>query len=410
MPTRSVNQARLIVYAMLLGVIFGFSMRHAHGDMLPLQQFIMNQCLPLVGHLFISLIKMLIVPVVIFSITSGCSSLYKTRSFGQVAFYTGCLYILTTVVAISLALMVAHVFHVGEGSGIAISAQEAIPDADMSFIDVIKNLVPHNPFSAMVEGRLLPIIFFSMLVGWALGVHSEKNSYLDQVIKEANALFLFLIVQIMRLAPIGVFALIAVIFFKQGWDVIVHLLVYFSAVMTTLLLQGGLVYAFILYFIANIQPMFFYRQMLSPMLFAFSISSSSASIPVVLEAVQKRLHVPQSVAQFVIPMGATINMDGTAIMQGVATVFIAHMYHISLGWGDYLTVVAMATLASIGTAGVPGVGLLMLAMVLRQIHVPVEGIALILGVDRLLDMARTAINIAGDATVACVVSTMVKRE
>lgn len=410
MANKDACGSQRIILAMILGALFGYALRHVSASLLPFQNVVMNHFLPLIGDLFISLIKMLIVPVVIFSIICGCSSLCKTRSFGKVALLTGFLYMITTIIAISLALFVAHVFHVGEGGAMSLSVQETIPNSDLSFVSMVKNLVPQNPFLAMVEGHLLQIIFFSALVGWAIGVHGKKNASLAMVVNEANELFLFLVVQIMQLAPIGVFALIAVVFFKQGLGIIVHLLVYFGAVITALFMQGAFVYGVILYFFANINPLFFYRQMFSPMLFAFSVSSSSASIPIVLEAVQKKLQVPASVAKFIVPMGATINMDGTAIMQGVATVFIAHIYHIILGWSDYVSVVVMATVASIGTAGVPGVGLLMLATVLRQIHVPVEGIALILGVDRLLDMARTAINIAGDAMVSCVVATRLKLE
>lgn len=392
-----------IVLAMLFGAILGLLLHRIPG-LLSIKIMANTYVFQVGGHLFIALIRMLVVPIVLVSLMLGCANLAQQRCMGKLAGLTLMFYLLTTALAITLALLVAHFLHVGElGAPLNYPAETTVPTSS-SVVDTIKQLVPNNPIMAMSQGRLLQVIVFSILMGLALGAIKKQAQQFFDLVEQVNQVIMQLITMIMQLAPIGVFCLMASLFSEKGFGLVGHLVGYFFAVLLTLLLQGAGVYSGILYFFAQLNPIVFFRKMMTPMTFAFSVSSSSASIPIVLKTVQNDLGVSPSIASFVIPMGATINMDGTAIMQGIATVFIAHAYHVPLGLGDYLTVIVMATMASVGAAGVPGVGLVTLAMVLRQVNLPVEGIALIIGVDRLLDMARTAVNVCGDAMIACMVA------
>ncbi|MEO1883154.1 MAG: dicarboxylate/amino acid:cation symporter [Methyloprofundus sp.] len=238
----------------------------------------------------------------------------------------------------------------------------------------------------------------------AISWSNEHGEQIKSLFRDLDKVIMNLMHMVLRIAPYGVFCLVGKMFAEVGFNLIHQLAGYFAAVMLVLLLQLTVTYSSLIKFVARLSPIIFIRKLIPAMLFAFSTSSSSASIPVVLNTVQERLGVKESVASFVIPLGATINMDGTAIMQGVATVFIANSYHVKLGLAGFLKVILTATLASIGTAGIPSVGLITPTMVLTQVGLPIEGIALILGVDRILDMTRTAINIAGDSVVACVVA------
>jgi Na+/H+-dicarboxylate symporter len=251
---------------------------------------------------------------------------------------------------------------------------------------------------------MLQIIVFSILFGLAMTLAGEPGQKLLGVFQDLNSVIMRLVMMLMNLAPYGVFCLIAKVFAIQGFGAFEHLVRYFLVVLGVLLLHALVVYPALLRGLAGLEPLTFFRKMRDPIALAFSTASSNATLPVTLENVERRLGAGNSVASFTIPLGATINMDGTAIMQGVATVFIAQAYGVDIGMTGYLMVVLTATLASVGTAGVPGVGLIMLAMVLRQVNLPVEGIGLIIGVDRLLDMVRTAVNVTGDSTVTCIVA------
>jgi Na+/H+-dicarboxylate symporter len=256
----------------------------------------------------------------------------------------------------------------------------------------------------MAEGNMLQIIVFAVLFGIAMTLAGAPGKRLLGFFQDANEVVLRLVLVLMKLAPLGVFCLIAKVFAEQGFAAFAPLLKYFFLVLAVLAVHMGVVYPSLLVLFGRLNPLAFFRGFREPMAVAFGTSSSNATLPVTLRAVEHKLGVDNAIASFTIPLGATINMDGTAIMQGVATCFIAQAYGISLSTSDYLAVIVTATLASIGTAGVPGVGLVMLAMVLRQVHLPVEGIALIIGVDRLLDMSRTVVNVTGDAAVTCVVA------
>jgi Na+/H+-dicarboxylate symporter len=355
------------------------------------------------GAIFMASLKLLVVPLVFVSLVCGTASLDNIGRLGRIGGKTLALYLLTTGLAVSLALIAATLVRPGEGLSLPTELTYAATEAP-DLAQTLINIFPTNPIKAMAEGNMLQIIVFACLFGFAMTLAGDPGRRLLDFFNDLNTAILKLVTVLMEVAPYGVFCLLAKIFALQGMGAIVQMAWYFFVVLGVLLLHALMTYPLILTFLAGLDPRTFLRKMRGPLSFAFSTASSNATIPVTLETVEERLGVHNSVASFTIPLGATINMDGTAIMQGVATGFIAQAYGIDLSGADYLMVVLTATLASIGTAGVPGVGLIMLAMVLKQVNLPVEGIGLIIGVDRLLDMVRTGVNITGDAAVTCVVA------
>ena len=256
----------------------------------------------------------------------------------------------------------------------------------------------------MANGNMLQVIVFALLFGVAMALSGKAGKRVATVFEDLNTVILKLVTLLMNIAPYGVFFLMAKLFTTIDFKLIKSLALYFGIVMLALFIHGLVNYSILLKVLTGLNPITFLKKMKNACLFAFSTSSSSATMPITLETATKKLGAQNSVASFTVPLGATINMDGTAIMQGVATVFIAQVFSVDLTISDYLMVILTATLASVGTAGVPGVGLIMLAMVLNQVGLPVEGIAIIIGVDRLLDMTRTAVNVTGDCMVTCVVA------
>jgi len=357
------------------------------------------------GSIFIRSLQLMVVPLVLVSLICGASSLGSHGNMGRVGLKTVGLYLLTTALAITIALLLALVVAPGESAGDAdIALAEFTPKEATSIKDTLVNVFPKNPVAAMANGNMLQVIVFALLFGVALSRTGEAGARVAASFNDLNEVMMKLITMLIQLAPYGVFCLMAEMFSNVGWREIYKLLAYFLTVVAALLVHAVIVYPSLLSLLGRVSPLTFYRKMREPMLVAFSTSSSGATLPVTLRTVEKRVGVKNEVAAFAVPLGATINMDGTAIMQGVATVFIAQFYMIDLTMGDYLMVILTATMASIGTAGVPGVGLIMLAMVLNQVGLPVEGIMLIIGIDRLLDMMRTAVNIAGDGAVSTIVA------
>ena len=356
-----------------------------------------------VGSVFIASLKLLVVPLVFVSLVCGTAALDDISKLGRVGGRTLLLYLLTTAAAITMALLLAVVVAPGAGFDLPTNLTYEPREAP-SVTETLISLFPTNPVRAMAEANMLQVIVFSILFGLAVTLAGEPGARLLATFRDANSVVLRLVLMLVHLAPYGVFCLIARVFATQGFGAIVHLGQYFVVVLVALFLHAGIVYPLLLRGLAGLSPLRFFRKMRDPMALAFSTASSNATLPVTLENAERRLGVSNGIASFTVPLGATINMDGTAIMQGVATVFIAQAYTVDIGMAGYLMVVLTATLASIGTAGVPGVGLVMLAMVLEQVSLPVEGIALIIGVDRLLDMVRTAVNVTGDSAVACVVA------
>jgi Na+/H+-dicarboxylate symporter len=355
------------------------------------------------GSFFLASLKLLVVPLVFVSLVCGMTALDDVTKIGRVGLKTLALYLATTAIAITLALMAASAAQPGAGFALETDASFS-PGEPPSLAQILINLFPTNPVKAMADGNMLQIIVFAGLFGLALTLAGEPGKRIVAMFNDFNVVIMRLVVLLMSVAPYGVFCLLAKVFAEQGFSAVVPLAKYFLVVLGVLVLHATATYATILRVLGGLSPLPFYRNMKDVIALAFSTASSNATLPVTLETVEHRLGANNAVASFTIPLGATINMDGTAIMQGVATGFIAQAYGIDIGWSGYLMVIVTATLASVGTAGVPGVGLIMLAMVLKQVDLPVEGIGLIIGVDRLLDMVRTAVNVLGDAAITCIVA------
>ncbi len=399
--TRSSLTLRIVV-----GMVAGFAvggLLNAVGVSGWVQTVLIDGVFEVVGKIFLASLKLLVVPLVFVSLVCGTAALEDVTKLGRVGVKTLGLYLFTTAVAITLALVAAVLVRPGVGFALTTDASfEAVEPP--SLVQTLIGLFPSNPIRAMAEGNMLQIIVFAGLFGLAVTLSGDPGRRVLSAFRALNEVILKLVMLLMALAPYGVFCLIAQVFATQGFDAIAPLARYFFLVLGVLFLHAGVTYPVLLRTLAGLSPVTFFRNMRAPIALAFSTASSNATLPVTLETAEHRLGIDNSIASFTIPLGATINMDGTAIMQGVATGFIAQAYGIEIGMTGYMMVVVTATLASIGTAGVPGVGLIMLAMVLRQVNLPVEGIALIIGVDRLLDMVRTAVNVTGDAMVSCAVA------
>ena len=356
-----------------------------------------------VGQIFISLLKMLVVPLVFVSLICGVSSLSDPKILGRVGGKTVGLYMITTGIAVTMALLAAVIFKPGVGANPVSMVKAEIAEVT-PFTQVLIDMVPNNPVAAMADAKMLPIIFFAILLGLAITLSGEKGKRISVWFQDFNAVIMKLVTIVMQVAPYGVFALIANMAATSNAGDFMAVGKYIILVFAVLFLQALVVYPTLIVLLSRLNPRIFLYKMRAAMMFAFSTASSNATIPVTLDSVENRVGVSNKIASFTIPLGATINMDGTAIMQGIATGFIAQFYGIDLSISQYLMVVMMVIMASIGTAGVPSVGLVLLAGVLAQVGLPEEGIALILGVDRLLDMTRTVVNITGDASVTTIVA------
>jgi len=404
-----VTLTKRILIAMLAGLVLGIIFNLLLGiESLPsvlrglIENVLVMGLFDTVGQIFIASLKLLVVPLVFVSLVLGTASLGSNSRMGVMAGKTVALYMATTCVAISLALIAASIIKPGVGMDLATASNFMGSDAP-SLKQVIINMFPTNPVTAMAEGNMLQIIVFSLLMGLALAQVGDKGRGTFEWFESADAVVMRMVLILMNLAPYGIFALLTKLFTTLGYGALADLGKYVFTLVFVLLLHLIIVYCGLIKFVCKLNPIKFLSNVRPAMLFAFSTASSSATLPVTIRTVENRMGVDNSVASFVLPLGATINMDGTAIMQGVATAFIAQAYGIDLSFTDYLMVILTATLASVGTAGVPGVGLIMLSMVLTQVGLPVEGVALIIGVDRLLDMLRTSVNVAGDSMVATLI-------
>ncbi|NNE67416.1 MAG: dicarboxylate/amino acid:cation symporter [Pyrinomonadaceae bacterium] len=393
-----------VLLGLILGLITGVIINTFFSDNVFIDTWLTNGIFHMIGAMFISSLKMLVVPLVTFSLICGVCGIGDIRALGRIGTKSFLLYVLTTAIAISTAIVLAQLVGPGkrfqmEGKEVAKVAAKEAPPITQVFIDII----PSNPVETFANGEMLGIIFYAILVGVSLLIIGRPVKRLVEGAEMLNEVAMKLVDLVMAVAHIGVFCLIAKTFAQQGIGLLMPMASYFFTVLGALAFHLFVTILLLLWVFTRFNPLTFMRKMRNAQAFAFSTASSNATIPVTLRSVHERLGVNNSVASFTVPLGATINMDGTAIMQGVATVFIANVYGIELGIVGYLTVIGMAVLASIGTAGVPGVGLIMLAMVLSQVGLPLEGIGIIMGVDRLLDMCRTAVNITGDAMVSTVV-------
>ncbi|NNF79748.1 MAG: dicarboxylate/amino acid:cation symporter [Rhizobiales bacterium] len=385
----------------VVGLIFNLTGLNAPGSFV--NEYIVNGAFHVVGKMFVNALKMLVVPLVFFSLICGVCGIGNIKALGRVGSKSFGLYMLTTAIAIATAIIIAAFSGIGEGmnqeSAATFSGKEAPP-----LSQVLIDIVPSNPLNAMANGDMLPIIFFSILVGISLLLVGHKAKSFVEGAEIANEVMMNMVNIVMAVAPYAVFALIAKAVANLGLDLLASLAGYVIVLVSALMIHLFVTLMIVLKVFSGLDPVTFIRKIRNVQVFAFSTASSNATIPVTMRTVTERFGVNNSVASFTVPFGATINMDGTAIMQGVATVFIANVYGVDLGLGGYLTVILMSVLASIGTAGVPGVGLIMLSMVFTQVGLPVEGIGLVLGVDRLMDMIRTAVNVSGDAAVSSIVA------
>ncbi|MGM8215272.1 dicarboxylate/amino acid:cation symporter [Bacillaceae bacterium W0354] len=400
------NLTKQILIALGLGLLIGLGMNAWLPDLFePVDTYFFTP----VGQIFLRLIQMMVVPIVFVSIVLGTASIGDPKKLGRIGGKTLLYFLSTTAIAITIAMTLAFIVKPGA---------EGMLDADVTYeaaeapsvVNTLLNIIPKNPVAAMTNGEMLQIIFFAVFIGFGLAVLSNKTDRVLKLFEQLNELIFYLIKIVMYVAPIGAFGLIASAVGSAGLDAIRSMFAYFIVVVIALIIHAALVYGSVVKFLAKKNPVWFFKNFIPAMSVAFGTASSGATLPVSMQTAQERLGVRKSVSSFVQPLGATINMDGTAIMQGVATVFIAQVYAADLSVTQILTVLLIATLASIGTAAVPGVGLVMLAMVLSSVGLPVEAIGLILGVDRLLDMMRTAVNITGDAACALFVSETEKDE
>lgn len=355
------------------------------------------------GTLFINALKMLMVPLVLVSLVCGVCSLADPSKLGRLSLKSIGLYLLTTAIALTIALTIASIFQPGIGMPVGDATFD--PSDKPPLTEVITNIIPVNPFDAMASANMLQIIIFAILVGLAITLSGEQGKRIGNWFNDANKVVMELVNIVMRFAPYGVFFLIAKTFATFPFsDLAGGLGGYFILVIVGLILHALISYSVLITLFARLNPINFFKGMWPAMITAFGTSSSNATLPVTMRCAETNLGVHKNTFSFTLPLGATINMDGTAIMQGIATLFIAQAYSVDLSMAQLLTVVLTATLASIGTAGVPSVGLILLAGVLTQVNLPVEAIGMILGIDRLLDMTRTAVNITGDAAVTTIVA------
>ena len=380
-----------ILLGLGLGVLAGLALQNA-------PEFAAAWIQPF-GTLFLNLVKMLVVPLVFCSLTAGVGGLGDARHMGRVGGRTLLFYLCTTALAVTVALSIGNLINPGRGVDMSsmvasdTSALSGSANTDVSFTDTLLNIIPKNPVQALASGDMLAIIFFALFVGIILSTMGRKVEVVHRFFEQFNDIMMKMTSMVMYVAPIGVFCLLARTFANIGFDAFLPMVKYMLGVLLALAVQCLVVYMVLLTVFARINPVKFLKKFVSVMMFAFSTATSNATIPLNIETLEKKMGVDRRFSSFTIPLGATINMDGTSIMQGVAVVFTAQLFGVQLGPVEYATVIATATLASIGTAGVPSVGLITLSMVFNSVGLPLEGIALIMGIDRILDMTRTAVNI-----------------
>ena len=383
-----------ILIGMALGVIVGALMGESATMLQP------------IGTIFIRLIKMLVVPLIFFSLISGITSLKDPSSMGRMGVKAVAAYIITTVFAIVIGLSVGSIIEPGKGmdmSNSGIKVSEVSKSSSLSFSGMLLNIIPTNPLEAMVEGNILQVIFFALLFGISLALMGERskkivelnNILADVMYKMTNIVMLY--------APIGVFGLMAWVAGTNGLSILMPLMKVIIATVIAITLHVLIVYVSIIKFYLNLPVMHFFKHILDAQVVAFTTSSSSATLPVTMKVAEENLGISKTTSSFILPLGATINMDGSALYQGVCALFIAQAFGIDLSAIDMATIVLTTTLSSIGTAGIPGAGIVMMTLILSSVGLPIEAIALIAGVDRILDMLRTAINVTGDNFVALLI-------
>lgn len=394
-----------IFIGLILGAICGVILYYYVPKGTFRDDILINGVFYVLGDGFLRLMQMLVVPLVFCSLVCGSSAIGDTKTLGKVGVKTIAFYMITTALAITVALSVGNFINPGIGLDMSSIQKAEVSVAESTTVaDTLLNIIPKNPMQGLAEGNMLQIILFAMIVGILIAKMGDKADILSKGFKQFNDLMMEMTMLVMNIAPVGVFCLISKNFAGIGFDAFLPMFKYMFSVFLALGIQCFVVYMLFLKGMTKMNPFKFIKKFLPVMGFAFSTATSNATIPMSIETLEKEMGVSKKISSFTIPLGATINMDGTAIMQGVAVVFAAQAFGINLDMVDYITVIATATLASIGTAGVPSVGLITLSMVFASVGLPIEGIALIMGIDRILDMTRTAVNITGDAVCTTIVA------
>ena len=396
MEKRKLSLAGKIFVALVLAIIAGILMvNHSELAVEYIKPF---------GTIFLNLIKFVVVPVVIFSIMSGVISMKDIKEVGTIGWKTVVFYIITTSFAITIGLFVGNIAK-GLFPALSTTGLSYEPAAATKIMDVIVNIFPNNFIAPMAEANMLQVIVMAILISFGIILAGEKGAKAGELVESLNEVFMKVMDLILKLSPIGVFCLLCPVVAENGPAILGSLAMVLLVAYGCYILHAVLIYSASVKVLGKVSPLTFFREMAPAILFAFSSASSVGTLPLNIECTE-RLGVRKEIASFILPLGSTINMDGTAIYQGVCAIFSASCYGINLTFGQMITIVLTATLASIGTAGVPGAGMIMLAMVLQSVGLPVEGIALVAGVDRIFDMGRTTLNITGDAACAVVVNHM----
>ena len=404
---KKISLTSKIFIALIVGAVTGMVLHYLVPDGNIKNDVIVEGVLYVLGQGFIRLMKMLVVPLVFCSLVCGSMAIGDTKKLGNVGGKTLAFYLVTTAVAVAVALGIGTLLRPGIGldmSKIQVNASDIETMESASLAQTILNIIPDNPFKALANGEMLQVIVFALVVGVILAKLGERAEVVANFISQFNDIMMEMIMMVMSLAPIGVFSLIARTFANIGFSAFIPLAKYMIAVLIALAIQCFGVYQILLKVFTGLNPIRFIKKFFPVMAFAFSTATSNATIPLSIDTLHKKMGVSKKISSFTIPLGATINMDGTSIMQGVAVMFAAQAFGIHLTPMDYVTVIGTATLASIGTAGIPSVGLVTLTMVFNSVGLPVEAIGIIMGIDRILDMARTAVNITGDAVCTTIVA------
>ena len=402
---KKISLTSMIFIALIAGAITGMVLHYLVPDSSVKNDVIVEGVLYVLGQGFIRLMKMLVVPLVFCSLVCGSMAIGDTKTLGKVGIKTVLFYLFTTAMAVTVALSVASLINPGLGVKVDnISTSEVSLSESKPLTEIILNIIPKNPIESLATADMLPIIVFALFVGIMLAKLGSKTSTVANFFSQFNDIMMEMTMVVMSVAPIGVFCLIARTFANIGFSAFVAMLKYMGAVILALAIQCFGVYQILLFLFTRLNPMRFIKKFFPVMSFAFTTATSNATIPLSIDTLHKKIGVSKKISSFTIPLGATVNMDGTSIMQGVAVMFAAQAFGIQLTPMDYVTVIGTATLASIGTAGIPSVGLDTLTMVFNSVGLPVEAIGIIMGIDRILDMARTAVNITGDAVCTTIVA------
>ena len=392
-----------VLFSMVTGIIVGLLINNFFIPNQLIESILINQIFHTISSIFLILLKMIVLPLIFVSIISGIISINDVNTLGRLGIKTLTLYIFTTMIAITLALFISSFVNYNIEVIDAVNNTKQVLAAEPSS-NFILSIFPQNFFAALVDGNVIQVLSFAIFIGISASCIKREIPEFVNLIDNLNKIFNKMVLIIISFTPIAVFALLAKTFSMEGLDVFIPLMKYFSIVVLVLLLHFTFTYSLLLKVFSNLDIGTFYAKLKSLIIFTFSTSSSNASIPFTLDIVTNKYGVNKSLASFTVPLGATINMDGTAIMQGCATYFLAAYYGIELELVDFIVIILTATVASIGTAGIPSAGIIMLSLILTELGIPLEGITLLLGVDRLLDMMRTSVNVSGDTCISCVVA------